>query len=77
VNVEIARLFGVSQATVNAWRARYAERGLAALAGQKRSGRKRSVDHRRISATGRRVCKASFRLRVLNFRSQTLSVADG
>jgi len=49
-NVEIARLVGVSRPTVNAWRARYAERGLAGLADEKRSGRKRSVDPRRIVA---------------------------
>ena len=49
-NVEIARLVGVSRPTVNAWRARYAERGLAGLADEKRSGRKRSIDQRRIVA---------------------------
>jgi transposase len=49
-NVEIARLVGVSRPTVNAWRARYAERGLAGLADAKRSGRKRSVDQRQIVA---------------------------
>src|SRR5215210_4431918 len=47
-NVEIARLVGVSRPTVNAWRARYTERGLAGLAEEKRSGRKRSIDQRRI-----------------------------
>jgi hypothetical protein len=47
-NVEIARLVGVSRPTVNAWRVRYAERGIPGLADQKRSGRKRSVDPRRI-----------------------------
>jgi transposase/transposase-like protein len=49
-NVEIARLVGVSRPTVNAWRARYAERGLAGLAEEKRSGRRRSIDQRRIVA---------------------------
>jgi transposase len=49
-NVEIARLVGVSRPTVNAWRTRYAEHGLAGLADEKRSGRKRSVDQRRIVA---------------------------
>jgi transposase/transposase-like protein len=49
-NVEIARLVGVSRPTVNVWRARYAEHGLAGLADQKRSGRKRSIDQRRIVA---------------------------
>ncbi len=47
-NVEIARLVGVSRPTVNAWRTRYAERGLAGLADEMRSGRKRSIDQRRI-----------------------------
>jgi transposase len=47
-NVEIARLVGVSRPTVNTWRARYAERGLAGLADEKRSGRKRMIDQRRI-----------------------------
>jgi transposase len=49
-NVEIARLVGVSRPTVNAWRTRYAERGLPGLAEEKRSGRKRSIDQRRIVA---------------------------
>ena len=47
-NVEIARLVGVSRPTVNTWRIRYAEYGMAGLADEKRSGRKRSVDPRRI-----------------------------
>ena len=47
-NVEIGRLVGVSRPTVNAWRARYAEQGLAGLADEQRSGRKRSIDPRRI-----------------------------
>ena len=41
-NVEIARLVGVSRPTVNAWRTRYAERGLPGLADEQRSGRKQS-----------------------------------
>ena len=49
-NVEIARMVGVSRPTVNAWRTRYAEQGLAGLADEKRSGRKRSIDQRRIVA---------------------------
>ena len=49
-NVEIARLVGVSRPTVNAWRNRYAERGLPGLADEQRSGRKRSIDQRRIVA---------------------------
>jgi transposase len=49
-NVEIARLVGVSRPTVNLWRSRYAERGLSGLGDEKRSGRKRSVDQRKIVA---------------------------
>jgi Homeodomain-like domain len=49
-NVEIARLVGVSRPTVNLWRSRYVERGLARLADEQRSGRKRSNDQRRIMA---------------------------
>ena len=49
-NVEIARLVGVSRPTVNVWRARYAEHGMAGLDDEKRSGRKRSIDQRRIVA---------------------------
>jgi transposase len=49
-NVEIARLVGVSRPTVNAWRTRYAERGLPGLADEQRPGRKRSIDQRRIVA---------------------------
>jgi transposase len=49
-NVEIARLVGVSRPTVNLWRSRYAERGLAGLADEQRSGRTRSIDQRRIVA---------------------------
>src|SRR5215216_7097524 len=44
------RLVGVSRPTVNAWRTRYAERGLPGLAEEKRAGRKRSIDQRRIVA---------------------------
>jgi transposase len=49
-NVEIARLVGVSRPTVNLWRSRYAERGLAGLADEQRSGRRRLIDQRRIVA---------------------------
>jgi transposase len=47
-NVDIARLVGVSRPTVNTWRVRYAEHGMAGLTDEKRSGRRRSVDPRRI-----------------------------
>ena len=47
-NVDIARLVGVSRPTVNTWRIRYVEHGMAGLADENRSGRKRAVDPRRI-----------------------------
>jgi transposase len=47
-NVEISRLVGVSRPTVNTWRSRYAERGLAGLDDEQRPGRAQSVDPRRI-----------------------------
>ena len=49
-NVEIARLVGVSRPTVNVWRSRYLEAGVAGLADEDRSGRPRSVDRRKIIA---------------------------
>src|SRR5690348_8915977 len=51
-NYEIAELVGVSRPTVNRWRYRYAERGIAGLADEKRPGRPKTVDEARvISAT--------------------------
>jgi len=47
-NERIAARVGVSKVTVLAWRARYAELGLAGLADAPRSGRPRTIDHRRI-----------------------------
>jgi transposase len=70
-NVEIARLVGVSRPTVNAWRARYAERGLAGLAEEKRSGRRRSIDQRRIVAETLTPPPAS--LRVTHWSSRLLA----
>jgi transposase len=49
-NVEIAERVGVSLPTVTSWRSRYREGGIAGLADEARSGRPRSVDHRRIVA---------------------------
>jgi transposase len=43
-NYEIADRVGVTRPTVNRWRSRYAERGLAGLETQKRPGRPRTVD---------------------------------
>jgi transposase len=70
-NVEIARLVGVSRPTVNAWRTRYAERGLPELAEKKRSGRKRSIDQRRIVAETLRPPPAS--LGVTHWSSRLLA----
>ena len=47
-NVEIAELVGVSRPTVDLWRNRYRERGLAGLADRDRPGRPRRVDPRWI-----------------------------
>ena len=47
-NVEIAELVGVSRPTVDLWRNRYRERGLAGLADRDRPGRPRRVDPRSI-----------------------------
>ena len=47
-NYEIADRIGVSRPTVNLWRARYAEQGLAGLAGEKRPGRPRTVDRSKV-----------------------------
>ncbi len=70
-NVEIARLVGVSRPTVNAWRTRYAERGLPGLADEQRSGRKRSIDQRRIVAETLRPPPAS--LGVTHWSSRLLA----
>jgi transposase len=70
-NVEIARLVGVSRPTVNAWRTRYAERGLPGLAEEKRSGRKRSIDQRWIVAETLRPPPAS--LGVTHWSSRLLA----
>ena len=47
-NVEIAERVDMSRPTVNLWRARYAERGIAGLADQKRPGRPKTVDQAKI-----------------------------
>jgi transposase len=49
-NAEIAERVGVSRPTVNLWRARYVEAGLAGLADVDRPGRPRTVDQRKIIA---------------------------
>jgi hypothetical protein len=47
-NYDIAERVGVSRPTVNLWRNRYADRGLAGLEGEKRPGRPRSVDRAKV-----------------------------
>jgi transposase/transposase-like protein len=47
-NVQIAELVGVSRPTVDLWRNRYRDHGLAGLADHDRPGRPRQVDPRRI-----------------------------
>src|SRR3954451_14220746 len=47
-NVEIADMVGVSRPTVDLWRGRYRDRGLAGLADEDRPGRPRTVGPRRI-----------------------------
>ena len=47
-NYVIAERVGVTRPTVNLWRSRYAERGLAGLVDIKRPGRPRTVDRAKI-----------------------------
>ena len=47
-NQLIAEKVGVSRPTVNKWRSRYAERGLAGLADEPRPGPPRTVDQRKV-----------------------------
>jgi transposase len=49
-NTVIAERVGVTRQTVVTWRSRYAERGLAGLDDNPRSGRPRQVDHRAVVA---------------------------
>jgi transposase len=49
-NAEIAERIGVTRPTVNLWRSRYAEQGLAGLADVDRPGRPKTVDQRMIIA---------------------------
>ena len=50
-NYVIAERVGVTRPTVNLWRSRYAENGLAGLVGEKRPGRPRRVDRVRRSSS--------------------------
>lgn len=52
-NYLIAERVGVSRPTVNLWRARYAEHGIAGLADEPRPGRPREVDALRAAARDR------------------------
>ncbi|HEX8507890.1 MAG TPA: IS630 family transposase [Propionibacteriaceae bacterium] len=49
-NAEIAERVGVSRPTVNLWRSRYVEAGLAGLVDVDRPGRPKTVDERKIIA---------------------------
>src|SRR3954452_7043654 len=49
-NYVIAERVGVTRPTVNLWRSRYAEAGMAGLVGQKRPGRPRQIDRAAIVA---------------------------
>jgi transposase len=49
-NTTIAETVGVSRPTVIGWRERYAASGIAGLDDEPRSGRPRTIDHRRIVA---------------------------
>jgi transposase len=49
-NAEIAERVGVSRPTVNLWRSRYGEAGMAGLVDLARPGRPRRIDQRRIIA---------------------------
>src|SRR5918995_2946263 len=47
-NYEIAERVGVTRPTVNLWRRRYAEQGMAGLDGVRPPGRPRSVDRAKV-----------------------------
>jgi transposase len=49
-NTDIAHSVGVSRPTVTGWRQRYVRSGIGGLSDQARSGRPRTVDHRKIVA---------------------------
>src|SRR3954468_16442803 len=49
-NVDSAGRVGVSLPTVTSWRTRYARSGIGGLSDEARSGRPRTIDHRRIIA---------------------------
>jgi transposase len=49
-NYQIAELVGMSRPTVNRWRARYAERGIAGLVDEQRPGRPKTIDEAAVVA---------------------------
>ena len=49
-NAEIADRVGVSRPTVNVWRSRYVDAGMAGLVDVDRPGRPKTVDQRKIIA---------------------------
>jgi transposase len=70
-NAEIAERVGVTRPTVNLWRSRYAEQGLAGLADVDRPGRPKTVDQRMIIAETLRPPPA--RLGVTHWSSRLLA----
>ena len=50
LNADIAERVGVSRPTVNRWRARYTDAGMAGLVDEDRPGRPRTIDQRQIVA---------------------------
>jgi transposase len=50
LNADIAERVGVSRPTVNRWRARYTDGGVAGLVDEDRPGRPRTIDQRQIVA---------------------------
>jgi len=50
LNADIAKRVGVSRPTVNRWRARYTDAGVAGLVDEDRPGRPRTIDQRQIVA---------------------------
>jgi transposase len=61
-NAEIAERVGVSRPTVNVWRSRYVDAGMAGLVDVDRPGRPKTVDQRKIIAETLRPPPARFGL---------------
>jgi transposase len=70
-NYVIAERVGVTRPTVNLWRSRYAENGLAGLVGEKRPGRPRQVD--RVAIIAATLTPPPQRLGVTHWSSRLLA----